>query len=334
MDFAGVARGQLADPSWCSKAFSGRAEEIRKCIGCLACFAEIASARRIKCGVNPVTGREREYANPVRNGAGRTVVVVGGGPAGVQAALVLKERGFAPVLFDESMRLGGTLNTADKGYGKEKITRYCDSLIAELDAAGVDTRLGQPATIEAVRALSPCGVFLAIGAEPLVPPIPGVDGKNVVTAESVLLGNSAPTGRVAVIGSGMTGLETAEMLAEKCEKLTLVEMLDHVGPGMYPSVVGDVMSRILPHAPDVLTGHRLTRVTETGVELLRLADNALVSVSVDTVVLAMGVRPRKNMTDMFRVAFPKAIVIGDARKGGRILEAVQDAQGRAFTFEP
>ena len=334
MDFVGVGRGHLADPDWCHKAFSGREAEIRKCIGCLACFGEIAKAKRVKCGVNPIAGREREYACPEKNGAERTVAVIGGGPAGVQAALTLKARGFRPVLLEAGDRLGGTLNIADKGYGKEKITRYCDALIAELAAAGVETRLGQPATVEAVKALSPCGVFLAVGAEPLRLPIPGLDGANVVTAESVLLGNSAPKGRVAVIGSGMTGLETAEMLAGACEALTLVEMLDGVGPGMYPSVVEDVMQRIRPHSPEVLTGHRLVRVTERGVELCRLKDGETVRVAADTVVLAMGVRPRTAVVDAFRAAFPKAVVIGDARKGGRVLEATQDAQGRAFTFEP
>ena len=333
-DFVGVGRAQLADAEWCRKAFSGREDEIRKCIGCLACFGEIVKVKRVKCGVNPVTGRERDFANLRRDGAGRAVAVVGGGPAGIEAALVLKERGFAPVLFDRSKRLGGTLNTADKGYGKQKITRYTDSLIAQVKSAGVEVRAGQEATVAAVRALKPCGVFVAIGAEPLIPPIEGLNGKNVVTAESVLLGESKPTGDVAVIGSGMTGLETAEMLASAGCRLTLVEMLAELGPGMYPSVVTDVMSRILPSKPNVLTGHRLDKVTKDGVELTRLADGEKVVVAVDTVVLALGVRPRKALADEFLSAFDNVRVIGDARKGGRVLEATQDAHAKAFEFEP
>lgn len=333
-DFVGVGRAQLADPDWCEKAFSGRSDEIRKCIGCLGCFGEIAKARRVKCAVNPVTGREREYANPALNGNGRVVAVVGGGPAGIEAALTLKARGFAPVVFEEGVRLGGTLNTADRGYGKDKITRYVDSLIAQIERAGVEVRLGQRVTPEAVQAINPCGVFIACGAEPVIPPIPGVEQARVFTAEDVLLGRVRPAGAVAVIGSGMTGLETAEMLAMDGCALTLVEMLGALGPGMYPSVVEDVMSRITPHEPRVLTGHRLASVTPDGVELTRLSDGGTVFVKADHVVLAIGVRPRRQVADAFRAAFPNAQVVGDGRKGGRILEATQDAHGRAFAFEP
>ena len=332
-DFVGVARGHLADPQWCHKAFSGREAEIRKCIGCLACFGEIVKLKRIKCAVNPVTGREREYAHPLKNGAGRTVAVIGAGPAGIEAALTLKDRGFVPVLFDDGARMGGTLNIADKGYGREKITRYVDSLIVLAEKAGIAVRLNEKATVESVKALDPCGVFVACGAEPLVPPIPGIDGENVFTAEDVLLGRTSPKNRIAVIGSGMTGIETAEVLAGCGCRLTLVEMLPSVGPGMYETVVADVMGRIVPHNPKVLTGHRLERVRPDGVELTRLEDGKKVFVEADAVVLAMGVRPRKAVVDEFKAAFPNVRIVGDAARGGRILEATQDAHGKAFVFE-
>ena len=142
-NFAGVGRGLLADPEWAAKTFSGGESVIRRCIGCLSCFAEIANLRQVRCAVNPKTGREREYLDPVRDGEGRAVAVIGGGPAGIEAALVLKERGFAPVIFDGGERLGGTLNTADRGYGKDKITKYVDSLDAQVDSAGIELRLGE-----------------------------------------------------------------------------------------------------------------------------------------------------------------------------------------------
>jgi 2,4-dienoyl-CoA reductase-like NADH-dependent reductase (Old Yellow Enzyme family)/NADPH-dependent 2,4-dienoyl-CoA reductase/sulfur reductase-like enzyme len=332
-DFVGVSRGHLADPQWCNKAFSGREAEIRKCIGCLACFGEIVKLKRVKCAVNPVTGREREYAHTVKNGDGRTVAVIGAGPAGIEAALTLKERGFSLVLFDDGARMGGTLNTADKGYGREKITRYVDSLIVQVEKAGVVVRLNEKATIESVKALNPCGVFVACGAEPMIPPIPGIEGENVFTAEDVLLGRTNPKGKIAMIGSGMTGIETAEVLAGRGCHLTLVEMLPSVGPGMYETVVADVMGRIIPHDPKVLTGHRLERVRPDGVELTRLEDGEKVFVKADAVVLAIGVRPRKAIVDEFKAAFPNVRVVGDAAKGGRILEATQDAHGKAFVFE-
>lgn len=333
-DLAAMGRGQLADPDWCRKAFSGRAGEIRKCIGCLACFGEIVKLKRARCAVNPLMGRERDFAHPLCDGRGRTVAVVGGGPAGIEAALTLKSRGFSPVLFDGAPRLGGTLNTADRGWGKEKITRYVDSLIVQLEKAGVEVRLNAEVSPEALKALNPCGVFVACGAEPVIPPIEGAKGPRVCTAEDVLLKRVQVSGKAAVIGSGMTGLETAEVLAlEGCE-LTLVEMLDSLGPGMYPSVVEDVMSRVRPHNPKILTGHRLMKITPEGVELTRLTDGTKVFAAADWVVLSLGVRPRKAVVDAFKAAFPDVQVIGDAQRGGRVLEAAQDAHGRAFVFEP
>lgn len=334
VDFVGVGRGHLADPNWVNKAFSGRAEEIRQCIGCLACFAEIVKLHRIKCAVNPITGREREYAQPERNGGGRVAAIVGGGPAGIEAALTLKDRGFEPVIFEAGDRLGGTLNTADKGYGKTMITAYTDSLITQVQKAGIKVRLGEEASVEKVKVLAPDWVFIACGAEPLIPAIEGLDGEQVVTAEEVLLGRVSPTGKVAVIGSGMTGLETAEVLAARGCQLTLVEMLPEVGPGMYPTVVADVMGRIIESKPGILTGHQLLKATAAGIELRRMADQQIITVASDWIVLALGVRPRQAVIERFKNAFEHVCIIGDARSCGRILEATQDAHGKASVVAP
>ncbi|MCL2704561.1 MAG: NAD(P)/FAD-dependent oxidoreductase [Defluviitaleaceae bacterium] len=333
-DLVGVGRGHMADPEWCNKSFGGRENEIRLCIGCLGCFGEISKLLRVKCAVNPLTGREREYAHPIKDGGGRTVAVIGGGPAGIEAALALKERGYAPVIFDERTRLGGSLNIADKGYGKTLITKYVDSLTTQVNRAGIEVRLGEKIEADGIRALNPCGVFLACGAVPFKPPVPGIDGCNVCTAEDVLIGKIKPEGAVAVIGSGMTGLETAEMLAEEGNALTMVEMLDSVGTGIYPTVVHDVMSRITPHNPQVLTGHRLERITPDKIILTRLTDGETVEVNTDWVVLAMGVRPRRDTADEFRKIFGGVIAVGDANRCGRILEATEDARGKAFVFNP
>ncbi|HOB52443.1 MAG TPA: FAD-dependent oxidoreductase [Acidobacteriota bacterium] len=333
-DLVGVARGHLADPDWCHKARAGKPETIRKCIGCLVCFDEIEHARHVKCSVNPITGREREFARPARDGAGRTVAVVGGGPAGVTAALALQERGFQVVLFDPAPRLGGTLNVADKGLDKEKITRLVDSLIAQVLDSGVELRLGEEATVEKVQALSPCGVFVACGARPIVPPIPGIDGKHVVLAEDVLTGRAALDGDCVVIGSGMTGLETAEVVLRAGHKTTLVDMLPQIGAGAEIIVILDAKQRMAPYDPGYLPGHKLLKIVETGVELECVESGCTVFVQARTVILAMGVRPNREVVDRFRTAFPDARVVGDAARGGRILEATQDAYGQAFVFEP
>jgi len=332
-DLIGVGRAQLADPEWCNKALKGNTEDIRICLGCLSCFSEICKVKRVKCAVNPHTGHELEYAVPNRNGKGETVAVIGGGPAGIEAATVLKDRGFAPVIFEEKERLGGSLNVADKGYGKTLITKYVDSLIRRVEQEGIEVRLGEKATAESLSALKPAGIIISCGASPLKPPIKGIDGENVCTAEDVLIGKVKPTGKIAIIGTGMTGLETAEMIAAESEELILVEMLDSLGPGMYESLVADVMSRITPHEPKVLTGHRLERIDAGKIVLTRLEDGETIEQQVDRVVLAMGVRPRKDIVEEFKNAFDNVLAVGDARSGGRILEATQDAHAKAFVFE-
>jgi 2,4-dienoyl-CoA reductase-like NADH-dependent reductase (Old Yellow Enzyme family)/thioredoxin reductase len=367
-DLVGVARGHLADPAWCSKARAGKAEMISKCIGCLVCFDEIEHGRHVKCSVNPTTGREREFAQLRLNGEGRTVAVVGGGPAGFTAAMVLRQRGFHPVLFDRSPRLGGTLNVADKGIGKEKITRLVDSMIAQAQASGIALRLGEEATVENVKALSPCGVFVACGARPFIPSVPGIDGKNVVTAEDVLLGyaelkgdcvifGSAQTGLETaprsmstpqiplelgraeikgdcmIVGSGMTGLETAEVVMKAGHQTTIADMLPEIGAGAGMAVILDLKQRMAPYNPAYLTGHKLVKITTDGVELESLKGGSSVFVPASTVILALGVRPQKDVVDHFKAAFPDAHVIGDAARAGRIIDATQDAYGQAFVFE-
>ena len=333
-DLVGVARGHLADPEWCNKAKAGKVETIRKCIGCLVCFEQIEHLLYVKCSVNPTTGREREFARPSRDGAGRTVAVVGGGPAGITAAMVLQERGFRAVLFDPSQRLGGTLNVADKGVDREKMTRLVDSLIAQVTESGVELRLGEEATVEKVSALSPCGVFVACGARPFIPQVPGIDGNNVVLAEHVLLGRAKVKGDCVIVGSGMTGLETAEVVLRAGHNTTVVDMLPQIGAGASIIVILDLKQRMEPHDPVYLPAHRLLKVTAEGVELECLESGCSVFVTAHTVILAMGVRPDKETADRFKAAFPDARVIGDAARGGRILDATQDAYGKAFVFEP
>jgi 2,4-dienoyl-CoA reductase-like NADH-dependent reductase (Old Yellow Enzyme family)/thioredoxin reductase len=332
-DFVGVARGHLADPEWCNKAQAGKAETIRKCIGCLCCFQEIISFRHVKCAVNPKLGREREFEYPKLNGERRTVVVIGGGPAGIEAAILLDRRGFRVVLFDPSERLGGTLNIADKGVGKEKITRLVDGMIAQVEASDIELRMGEEATVEKVKALSPFGIFIACGAMPIKPPIPGIDGKNVVTAEDVLVGRAQLKGDCIILGSGMTGLETAEVVAKAGHRTTIVDMLPEIGQGISILVIFDIKRRLAEYGPAYMLGHKVSEITEDGVLLEQVDDGERVVVDADTIILALGVRPRQDIVNAFKAAFPEAHILGDANRGGRILEATQDAYGKAFVFE-
>lgn len=333
-DFIGLGRSLLADPEWVNKALTGHAEEIRKCIGCLYCFEGLGQGKHIACSVNARLGREREFDGFKKDGEQKVVAVVGGGPSGMEAARVLSERDYKVVLFEQKEKLGGTLNIADKPLLKEKITRFTDSMVAELKRNHVDIRLGIENVLHEVKKLNPVGVFLASGASPIVPrSIPGITKSNVVKAEDILNGVVKISGHAAVIGSGMTGCETAEFLADAGCKVTLVEMQSQIGPGIYPPALMDLMGRFLTYNPEILTNHRLDEVTETGIRLTETTSNTSFEKPVDYIVLALGVAPNKSITDDFESTFENVHVIGDASKAGKILHAIADGFGQAYVFE-
>ena len=332
-DFVGLGRSQLADPFFMKKAKEGRADEIRKCIGCLYCRERVlGNGLPIRCAVNARTAREDVFEDLRKDGEGKTVAVVGGGPAGMEAARVLAERKFKVVLFEKSEKLGGTLNIADKPAFKDKLTRLAETMTIQLEKLGVEVRLGAAATPEMVAAIDPAGVIVACGARPVVPPLPGTDGPQVYLAEDVILGKVQPQGEVAVIGSGLTGLETSEMLLSRGSKVSIVEMAPQIGPGIFGAILNDELSRIEPHNPGMYPGHKLLSI-ETGSVKLEKADGEQVELKADSVVLALGVRPNAGTVKEFKDAFANVMVVGDARQGGRIATAIREGYEAAYTFE-
>lgn len=331
-DYIALGRPLLADPEWANKAKEERGDEINKCIGCLYCFTSLSDGGHIKCAVNPRCGREVEYQNIKKDGAGRKVAIIGGGPAGMTAALTLKEREFEPVIFEKEEVLGGQLNIADKPILKEKLAAYKASLICRVEAAGIEVRLNTAADVETVKALDPAGVFIATGGLPIVPKLPGVDGPNVMTAEEVLTGKKEAKGSVIVVGGGVTGMETAETLAAKGHSVTLVEMTKEIGKGLYRSVVVDFMMRFNKMGIKVMTYECVMGISEAGVKLRNVVTSQLHDLPAETVVLAIGVRPNDAIAEQFEAAFDNVIILGDANKSGRIAEATFDGNGRASTF--
>ena len=333
VDFVGIARGHLADPEWGKKAKAGKDILIRKCLGCMECFRILNDGLPLGCTLNPVLGREFEYGDEklVKNGAGRTVAVIGGGPAGMEAALTLAKRGFNTILIEQEDKLGGTANLAAIPPNKGMITEFVETMQAQLAEAGVDVRLGVKADAAAVRATGAEAVFLAAGGKPVLPAIPGIE--KAVTAEEILGRVAPPEGQnIVIIGGGVTGLETAEYLAAK-NKVAVVEMLDKVGGNLYPSVVMHLAQEILKSGGSILKGKRLTAVEDGAVTIADTKTGDESSIPADLVVLAMGVRPDRPDLEALREEYgDKLILVGDSCKPGQIYDALHSGHDKAFVY--
>lgn len=331
-DFVALGRSNFADADFVRKSQNPKQyAPLRKCIGCMHCRERLIGGLSVHCTVNPRMGCELDFPELKKDGQGRKVCVVGGGPAGMQAAVTLAQRGFAVTLFEKSAKLGGTLNLAEKPSFKEKLTGLKNTMAEELVQLGVEVKLGTEATVKAIQDLAPEGVFLACGANPIVPPLPGLDGANVTTAEQLLRnGNEAISGRVAVIGSGLTGLETAEILAEQGCQVTVFEMQSTIAPGMFAVIKNDITGRLEKLGVTLRTGTALTSANAEGITIK--TQEGLENIVCDKIVLALGVKPDISLAAGLQQAGYNPLQLGDCSKGGRITEAIFDGFNAAYHF--
>ena len=334
-DFVALGRSQFADPEFINKAKAGHPEKIRKCIGCMYCRERLlGGAMPVECSLNPRLGTEYRYRwqDLQKNGSGRPVVVVGGGPGGLECAIILAKRGFAVTILEKSDSLGGTLKIAKLPPYKANLQDVTDVLALEAQELGVTVKLNTEATPELVASMAPVGVFLAAGAPPVAPKsIPGIE--KAVLAEDVILGNAKCGKSAVLVGTGLTGLECAEMVLDTGSELTMVEMNPTVGQGIYNVVFNDIMSRINPHSPEVLTSHQLTAVTDSGVEVKDLTTGESKAISADTVILALGTHDQQAMLDAYEQAGLNAVLVGSAEVPGRIAGAIRGGFEKAWVFD-
>lgn len=333
-DFVGIARGFLADPDWGIKAYEGKDRLIRKCLGCMECFRILNDGMPLGCTLNPILGREFEWGEEklVRSGNGRKIAVIGAGPAGIQAAVVLAKRGFKVTLFEKSDHIGGTVNLAAVPPNKGMLRELIETFEEELRENHVEVLLNTEGTLENVKKSGAEAVFLTAGGTPVKPALPGIE--KAVTAEDVLSGKAEVKGKnVAVIGGGVTGLETAETLA-KDHRVTVVEMLDKVGGNLYPSIVMHLAQEIMKSGGAIAKGKALVAVEDGSIAVKDTKTEEISSIPADTVVLAMGVRSSRPEYDALKKEYgDKLILAGDSRKGGQIFDALHSAYDRAFVFD-
>ncbi|WP_315308049.1 FAD-dependent oxidoreductase [Pseudoramibacter alactolyticus] len=333
-DFVAIGRGLLCDLDWPEKARRGKDDRIRKCIGCMNCFRTAAAGRPVECAVNPILGREAHYGEDQlkKDGAGRVVAVIGSGPAGMQAAVVLAKRGFKPVIFEKEAQVGGMLNLADKPPYKGMVGELIETMKHELEDLNVEIRLNTSGTVDACQEIGACGVVLAAGGNDIEPSIAGfekgISYQKILTKEVVLSEK-----KIAVIGGGLVGLETAAYLGEAGNKVTVIEMLNKVGGDIYSSVTQSIVSHIEKTGGNIVTGHALKSINENGDVTLSVVETAFDKPNhYDAVVLALGSEEQPDIVDAYEKVFDKVVCVGDAEKKGNIADATHAAYSKAFVF--
>lgn len=339
IDFIAMGRSWLADPEWAAKALSGRSDEIRKCTGCMYCFETagdtlITGHSHAFCAVNPYVGQETIYGEPEKDGAGRTAVVVGAGPAGLEAAMILAQREFHVVLFEKEDKLGGQMYLASCPPHRGKMAYFIQYAEGQLKKWNVEVRLNTEATADTIRALNPYTVFICTGSEPIMPKsIPGIDGDHVYTAPEVLSRKVVLTGkRTVVAGAGLTGMEVAEFLAADGNEVTNFDMADAMGFGGFQLLVMDATGALARMGVRTMPGHKLKEIRSDAVIL---EDNAGYSIELpcDAVVMSLGVKSVNGLENEL-ADLPNVFVLGEASKAGyRVPQAVHPAFEAAYHLQ-
>lgn len=336
-DFVSLGRPMIADPYWAEKVREGREEDVKRCICCLYCFESMQKnaykGTHARCSVNPMLGRET--VKLPENGDGRTVVVIGAGVAGLTAAELLAKRGFHIVVLEKGKEPGGQLQLANKPPHKEKISWCFEDLVTSVNKLGVEIRYQTEINKEIIGWFHPYAVIVATGACALRPKsIEGADLENVCTVTEILNGSVSLTGKkVAVIGSGMTGLETSELLCEQGNTVTVIEMADTVAPGAWMQNVDDLLPKLKAKSTEFLTAHKLLKITPSAVVLEDLKTNTVKELPCDHVVLSLGVRSENRLFDELKEEYKNLFVVGDAKKTGRIADATESAYQTAAAIQ-
>lgn len=339
VDFISMGRSWLADPDWGIKALNGRSDDIRKCTGCMYCFETagnvlITGGGHAYCAINPYMGQETKYGEPKKDGNGRKAVVIGAGPGGLEAALILAQREFNVTLFEKGERLGGQMYLASQPPHRGKMGNFITYCEKQLKDLGVDIRLNTAATAEDVRALNPYAVFIATGSTPILPAsIKGIDGDNVYTPVDILNRKVNLTGKkVIVAGAGLTGMETAEFLADAGNEVTIIDMLDACGAGAFQLLVMNDTGIMAQMGIRTCPGHKLMEIRKNSI---LVEDNAgyQIEMPCDDVIMSLGVRSVNNLKNEL-ADLSNVFVIGEADKAGqRVPQAVHSAFEAAYNLK-
>jgi 2,4-dienoyl-CoA reductase-like NADH-dependent reductase (Old Yellow Enzyme family)/thioredoxin reductase len=315
-----MARALLADPYLPKKAYMNRDDEIVRCCRCFTCMAERLTTGLRICALNPVIGNEYELSFSSPPTKPKKVLVAGGGPGGMQAALTAAGRGHSVILCEKSDALGGALKSEQGIPFKSDLYGFIATKKRQLELAGVEVRLNTEVTPELAEKIKPDALIVAVGATPIVPPLPGIDGDNVIVANDLYRNRDKVGKKAVVLGGGLVGCETAVHLAREGKDVTVVEML--------PDVCMDANGRHRPLLVAELnksvtcrTGLRGVRVTKDGL-VCADKDGRELTLEADTIICSVGQRALRPAADALRDCAPEVVELGDCVKPAQVTQAV------------
>jgi NADPH-dependent 2,4-dienoyl-CoA reductase/sulfur reductase-like enzyme len=322
-DFVATGRALFADPYWPRKAREGRPEDIRKCVACnMGCIGRLMQQNDVKCTQNPWVGTDFEAGLPPA-ALKKRVLVLGGGPAGLEAARVAAVRGHQVTLLEKSAHLGGQVQLACMPPGKAELQEVVRARVRDLQKLGVEVKCGVEVTLREIEAARPDVVIEAIGAQTATVDISTDFPEKIVSAWSVLAGQQVPGQKVLVVGGGMVGLEVADFLATQGRQVVLIELLDQLGQTITPTARATLLSRLASQDVQTMTGVLLEHWGHHGVLLRKRDGSVLLLPDIENVVIAVGARSnRLKFPELAGIAWKR---VGDCARPRDILAAVCEA---------
>ncbi len=331
-DLAAIGRGQIADPQWVNKVSSGREDEIRPCIACLYCITP-RPVGESACSVNP---RDRvEYKideNLNKNGNGRSVVIIGAGPAGLEAAVTLAERGFKTFVYEKFADIGGMMALAAIPIGKQKYKWMLDYYRKQITRLNIEMHYSTEVNIEIIKKLDPYAVIVATGSSSNIPPIKGIDGKNVLNVRTYLRNLPLITGKnIVCIGAGLAGLEVARMLQVAGNGVTVVDMMSEDAPLTLKHALAKGYAK--EAGVVVNLGQKVCEIQDNVVFAKSLDESVTIELSADIVLLSVDVKSNRSFFDQICNEYKHVYNVGDSNTIGNIFDAISAGNQVGRTLE-
>lgn len=328
-DFVAMGRTHIADPEWSKKAFEGREKEIRMCISCLHC----TYTSPLECSINVHAGHELEYTDLEKIDEKRHVVIVGGGPGGVEAARVLSLKGYDVSLFEKTNQLGGQLRLVSDPVYKKKMNWHCEYLTHEMKRLNVNVYLQTEATVEKIKDLHPYAVILATGSQPYIPKIEGHHLPHVCTYEDIRReGKEFSQQQITVIGSGMICHSTARQFAEQGNHVTWIEQPTKSKRKISPQTRANLMKKLEERNVNIITNHEVSKIRSKSIVIEDKKSGKQTEIETNLVVMAMGVEPSNPLEAKLIDHVRNLHVIGDAAGYSSLADATHQGFKTAYSL--